>query len=590
MNRGRWLGVAGYWLASGLSLASVLVLAVLAGQALTLQEREEARRGRDRMMERVAAAASAFAKDVPGFLGGRAAVPIPVPIASLPPLVMPDDEEARAALLGSLASGEAGRLPLLEAHLNASGVGQLSWKWMLAQRGLASGNDGEAERWLREIAGVSGGEDRRLANGFPSRTAAALRLAGLLIRANRMAEAQVAIRSVIRRPRPEGPIGGIGDLLGFPHPVPASSAFRVPPQIEADLTVLREGWCGASEAHAEWYFSSRLLMHVTTDSNGMTLYFCDDLVPRLVAALQQASGLEGRERLCGRAGSGTVALTGLPGLFWDLTGFSDLDGAGDPAIGGGSRGRIQLGVAVAVALVGVSTLLLLGLRREQERRLSVSQEAFFAQAAHDLKTPLATLRVLSETLSLGRAASPEKQKKYLDQIIAEVDRSAETVDAMLMAGRLGAGTLEPRLEAVDPKQVFERLLERFGPRLEGWQVALAMSEPVVIQADPVMFERVGINLIENVLRHAAGGKVLDITLEAGRDGMVGVLVADRGSGSAGTGAAGTDGTAVDLFRAKSRLGLTLVDGIVRLHGGTWDRRERPGGGSMVEVRWLKENR
>lgn len=216
------------------------------------------------------------------------------------------------------------------------------------------------------------------------------------------------------------------------------------------------------------------------------------------------------------------------------------------------------GVA-ALAVFAPATWVLLGFLLEPVSRTLALQESFLGTAAHDLRTPLATLGALLDTARHDPSA--------VERAARLVARSGDTVEDLLLRARLASGTLPvtPRPARLD--QVVEAVLaDLTGTDLEvtddvarldvdGHQITLHTA-PVIARIDVALVERAVANLIHNALRHGhEPGRTARITVTVHADGgRAAVTVADEGPG----------------FRPadqRARLGLGVVRWVARSHGG-----------------------
>ena len=193
-----------------------------------------------------------------------------------------------------------------------------------------------------------------------------------------------------------------------------------------------------------------------------------------------------------------------------------------------------LGVA-GLAVFAPATWVLLGFLLEPVARALAVQESFLGTAAHDLRTPLATLGALLDTARHDPAA--------VDRAARLVARSGGTVEDLLLRARLASGTLlvSPRPTRLD--QVVEAVLadltgtdpEITGDTAEmdvdGHHITLHTS-PVVAKIDAPLVERAVANLVHNALRHGhAPGDTARVTVTVHHvDGRAAVTVADEGPG------------------------------------------------------------
>ncbi|WP_441249571.1 sensor histidine kinase [Kitasatospora sp. McL0602] len=246
----------------------------------------------------------------------------------------------------------------------------------------------------------------------------------------------------------------------------------------------------------------------------------------------------------------------------------------DPAQSEAAHSRLlhwlALGCAALVLAAAAVGHLLSGRAMRPALRGLEQQEQFLAEAAHELRTPLATLRLVVETGS----ASPTRAPAALDEAVRLVDRLGRLVTGLLARARLEAGTQEIELTRLRLDQLVEATVEEL-PDHTGVTVT---TEPAIVDGDPELLGQAVRNLVENALRYG-GGTPVEVTVTAGR-----VAVRDHGPGVPTedrervferrvTGAAGT-GTGT---------GLAIVRWVAELHGGTARLSQAPGGGALAEL-------
>ncbi|MEU4303472.1 sensor histidine kinase [Kitasatospora aureofaciens] len=225
--------------------------------------------------------------------------------------------------------------------------------------------------------------------------------------------------------------------------------------------------------------------------------------------------------------------------------------------------------ALVLAAAGVGHLLSGRAMRPALRGLE-QQEQFLAEAAHELRTPLATLRLVVENGS----TSPTRAPAALDEAVRLVDRLGRLVTGLLARARVEAGTQEIELTPLRLDQLVEQTVDEL-PDHTG--VTLT-TEAVIVNGDPELLAQAVRNLVENALRHG-GGTPVDVSVTPGRiavrDHGPGVRAEDRmrvferrvtGPASTGTGT-----------------GLAIVRWVAELHGGTARLSGAPGGGALAEL-------
>jgi len=209
---------------------------------------------------------------------------------------------------------------------------------------------------------------------------------------------------------------------------------------------------------------------------------------------------------------------------------------------------------------------------ERIESLMGAHRTLLANASHELRSPLARIRMATELLK--REAKPEL-RAGLERDIAELDT---LVDDILVASRLDAvADLEVR-EEVDLLALVAEECARMDAALDG--------APATLRGDPRLLRRLIRNLLENARRYGAGTPV-EVTVR-GRGDAAQVLVCDRGPGVP---EAERERIFAPFYRPTGTrepeggvgLGLALVRQIARKHGGDARCTPREGGGSCFEV-------
>ncbi|MEU8586026.1 HAMP domain-containing sensor histidine kinase [Streptomyces sp. NPDC048664] len=218
--------------------------------------------------------------------------------------------------------------------------------------------------------------------------------------------------------------------------------------------------------------------------------------------------------------------------------------------------------------------------RERERALESSRRELVAWISHDLRTPLAGLRAMSEALEDGVAADPDR---YLRQMRTEVERLNDMVGDLFELSRIHAGTLAlapcrislydlvgDALAGADP------LARELGVRLVGDRV-----EPVPVEVDGREMSRVLGNLLVNAIRRTPADGTVAVAAERSADGVV-LSVSDGCGGIPEEDLTrvfdtGWRGTHARTPPAGAGLGLAIVRGIVEAHQGHATVRNIPGG-------------
>jgi signal transduction histidine kinase len=215
------------------------------------------------------------------------------------------------------------------------------------------------------------------------------------------------------------------------------------------------------------------------------------------------------------------------------------------------------------------------------------QRTFVGDAAHELRSPLASLRV---QLEVAQRLGPEEDLPTLvDEVLVDVGRLDRLVDDLLALARQDeAGGTVRRSEPVALHELVAAVAA--GYLHARVPVTVAASSPATVVGDPDGLRRVVVNLLDNAVRHARSE--VSIALETGTLAarpIVTVRVTDDGAGIP----AGERERVFDRFyrlhASRSResggtgLGLSIVRDLVRAHGGTVRLTTRPDGGSGLQA-------
>jgi signal transduction histidine kinase len=231
----------------------------------------------------------------------------------------------------------------------------------------------------------------------------------------------------------------------------------------------------------------------------------------------------------------------------------------------------------------------------REMALTQMKANFVADVSHELKTPLALIRMFGETLQSGRVTSDEKRREYYDIITRESTRLTNLIENILDFSRIDSGRQLYDLQPTDIAAVVRQTYETYKAQLDqaGFEhQCTAASTLPLVDADADAIAQAMINLISNVIKYSDEDRYLGIELtEDTRRGGPGVLISvhDRGIGIKPEDRAHLfDG----FFRAGDArvreqggtgLGLALVKHIVAYHRGSIEVRSRLVKGSTFQL-------
>lgn len=207
------------------------------------------------------------------------------------------------------------------------------------------------------------------------------------------------------------------------------------------------------------------------------------------------------------------------------------------------------------------------------------QREFTADAAHELRTPLAVLRTRIETLPDQRIA-----KSLHD----DIERMSRVVSQLLDSAELDTFVVDPG-DTVDLHEVCAEVAELLAPLALAQKKSITIggaAAPIWIRGNAEMLHRAVRNLVENAVHHTPAGTAVEI--ELGDGGTVSVL--DQGQGIP----IGKHELIFQRFwRGDNRqaggagLGLSIVKRIVEAHGGTISVNDRPAGGAQFSVHFVQ---
>jgi two-component system, OmpR family, sensor histidine kinase KdpD len=209
------------------------------------------------------------------------------------------------------------------------------------------------------------------------------------------------------------------------------------------------------------------------------------------------------------------------------------------------------------------------------------RSSLLSAVSHDLRTPLAVITGAATSLvQHGDTLSASARTDLLHTIVEDARRLERVLENLLQLTRVETG-LEPAREWVPAEEIIGAALTRTEESRRGRPVETEVPSDLLLEIDPVLFEQVLINLVENATKHGAP----PFSIRARRDGgNVEIEVADRGPGI-------PHGDSTQLFdkfvRASTApgagLGLAVVRAIVEAHGGTVTARNRDDGGALFRV-------
>jgi signal transduction histidine kinase len=229
---------------------------------------------------------------------------------------------------------------------------------------------------------------------------------------------------------------------------------------------------------------------------------------------------------------------------------------------------------------------------ERERRMEAERRELMQAVSHDLRTPVASIRAMSEALLDGVVADRDGVTQYLGRIHHETERLAALIEDLFEVARIESGSLELRLMHVPVTELVVETVDGLQVQAEEKGVALSVrceGDVPSLALDGPRMQRVIANLVENAVRHTPSGGSIEVAVQR-QNGRVEVAVQDTGEGIT----AEDQPHVFDRFyrseKSRSRdtggagLGLAIARGIVEAHQGSLVMQSEPGKGSRFVVR------
>ena len=425
---------------------------------------------------------------------------------------------------------------------------------------------GAADRLLLGLHGLPPGD--------PSRSPRASRLAALLndYRVSMPSAQRLFVMGELRRMAPEillpteSALRLSTQFLEGGTPPPEPGGFRP--------TFTRDVWALAStNRRVIGLYRTRVLQAMLDDALGRS-------APPGVRFLSYPPDASGDDQAIAAGPS-------LPG--WQIS-FVTLDGT---AVDGATRGRLLTYLWVGFA--GIATMALLGVIAGQtfgrQLRLARMKTDLTAAVSHELRAPLASVRVLVDGLLADKALDPVKTREYLELIAGEHARLSRVIENFLTFSRLERARAQFVLAPTDPSAIVTASVDAIRERTPaGCDLRVEMPPDLPpVMADSDALGTALINLLDNALKFTPDDKRILVSAYAD-DRSVMFAVRDNG---AGIPAREQRRIFKRFYRVDQRLaretagvglGLSIVALIARAHGGQVEVSSQPGAGSTFTLR------
>ena len=219
-----------------------------------------------------------------------------------------------------------------------------------------------------------------------------------------------------------------------------------------------------------------------------------------------------------------------------------------------------------------------------------SRSQFVSNASHELKTPLATMKILLENLIYQPDMPQELREEFMQDMNHEIDRLTGIITDLLSLTQMDSHDAALKLEEVDLSALTEETLHTLRPAADkaGQTLTAQIAPQLFLTADRARLTQIIYNLTDNAIKYTPEGGEIRVTLAArGREAML--TVSDNGIGIPQNDQAHIFDRFYRVDKARSRatggtgLGLSIVRQLVQLHGGEIALTSEPDKGSTFTV-------
>jgi signal transduction histidine kinase len=260
------------------------------------------------------------------------------------------------------------------------------------------------------------------------------------------------------------------------------------------------------------------------------------------------------------------------------------------------RQRLWLtaGLILTAAMAAMAGLAGLWRNTRRQAMLSEMKSNFVSSVSHELRAPIAAVRLMAESLDRGTVAEESKRKDYFRLIVQECRRLSSLVENVLDFSRIDQGRKQYNFEPVEPVALARQAVALMEPCAAERQVTLTLAEPAAgveelrPRWDEHAVEQSLVNLIDNAIKHSPAGAEVRVAIKL-TGATLRLWVEDHGEGIAKE----EQARIFDLFyRHGSELrretqgagiGLSIVKHVAEAHGGRAIVESAPGEGSRFAL-------
>ena len=221
--------------------------------------------------------------------------------------------------------------------------------------------------------------------------------------------------------------------------------------------------------------------------------------------------------------------------------------------------------------------------------LEESRQEFVSNVSHELKTPITSMKVLSESILMQDNVAVEMYREFMNDIVLEIDREAQIISDLLTLVKTDKGSDSLNIERVDINELMEVILKRLTPLAEKRSIEITFESFREVEADidKVKFTLAISNLIENGIKYNVDGGWIRVSLNADHKNLY-IKVADSGVGIPEDCVEHIFERFYRVDKARSRdtggtgLGLAISKNIIVMHKGIINVYSEPGKGTTLQ--------
>ena len=229
--------------------------------------------------------------------------------------------------------------------------------------------------------------------------------------------------------------------------------------------------------------------------------------------------------------------------------------------------------------------------KEKTESLEQSRQEFVSNVSHELKTPLASVKVLADSLTSFPDAPIDMYKEFMTDITAEIDRETKIINDLLSLVKLDRKAAALNIEQISLNDMIESILKMLKPLAEksGVDLVIESFRPVMCDADPVKLSLAIMNLVENGIKYNKKNGAVHVTLNSDKNYAY-IRVEDTGIGMPKDALNHIFERFYRVDKSHSKeiggtgLGLSIVKEIIALHGGEIKVSSIEDIGSVFDIR------